>query len=146
MTQAGQRLTAAWQEHHVEVEGFRIRYWESGPPRPVGAVVMLLGVVLLAVGRLYLPIERLPGDIVYRGRNTTVYVPLATSLLVSVVPFFTGAAGSVYLAGATVLGVGLLTMAVLDLGGRRWTRRLFGYTIVYVAALFGLFAASPFLG
>jgi len=43
MTQAGQRLTAAWQEDHVEVGGFRIRYWESGPPRPVGAVVMLEG-------------------------------------------------------------------------------------------------------
>jgi pimeloyl-ACP methyl ester carboxylesterase len=40
MTQAGQRLTAA-KEGHVEVDGFRIRYWESGPPQPVGAVVML---------------------------------------------------------------------------------------------------------
>ncbi len=43
MTQAGQRLTAAFKEDHVEVDGFRIRYWESGPPRPVGAVVMLEG-------------------------------------------------------------------------------------------------------
>jgi len=79
------------------------------------------------------------------AKRQSVGYALAT-LLVSVVPFFTGAAGPVYLAGATVLGVGLLTMAVLDLSGRRWTRRLFGYTIVYVAALFGLFAASPFLG
>src|SRR5437016_13185318 len=43
MTQAGQRLTAACKEDHVEVDGFRIRYWESGPPQPVGAVVMLEG-------------------------------------------------------------------------------------------------------
>lgn len=43
MTQAGQRLTAAGKEDHVEVDGFHIRYWESGPPRPVGAVVMLEG-------------------------------------------------------------------------------------------------------
>src|SRR2546427_9420801 len=43
MTQAGQRLTAACKENHIEVDGFRIRYWESGPPRPVGAVVMLEG-------------------------------------------------------------------------------------------------------
>ena len=28
---------------------------------------------------------RLPGDILYRGKNTTVYFPLATSILVSVV-------------------------------------------------------------
>ena len=43
MTQAGQRLTATCKEDYVEVDGFRIRYWESGPPRPVGAVVMLEG-------------------------------------------------------------------------------------------------------
>src|SRR5436309_1510934 len=43
MTQAGQRLTAAGKEDHVDVDGFRIRYWTSGPPRPVGAVVMLQG-------------------------------------------------------------------------------------------------------
>jgi pimeloyl-ACP methyl ester carboxylesterase len=43
MTQAGPRLTAAFKEEHVEVGGFRIRYWESGPARPVGVVVMLEG-------------------------------------------------------------------------------------------------------
>lgn len=43
MAQAGQRLTAAFREDHVEVDGFRIRCWESGPPRPAGAVVMLEG-------------------------------------------------------------------------------------------------------
>ena len=43
MTQAGQRLTAACKEDYVEVDGFHIRYWESGPPRPAGAVVMLEG-------------------------------------------------------------------------------------------------------
>ena len=69
----------------------------------------------------------------------------AATLLVSVVPFFTGSAGAIYLAGAAVLGMGLVTITILDLGGRRWTRRLFGYSIVYVAALFGLFAVSPFL-
>jgi pyruvate dehydrogenase E2 component (dihydrolipoamide acetyltransferase) len=43
MTQAGQRPTAAGKEDHVEVDGFRIRYWESGPPQPAGMVVMLEG-------------------------------------------------------------------------------------------------------
>jgi pimeloyl-ACP methyl ester carboxylesterase len=43
MTQAGQRPTATGKEDHVEVDGFRIRYWECSPPRPVGAVVMLEG-------------------------------------------------------------------------------------------------------
>ena len=36
-------------------------------------------------------------------------------------------------------------ICVLDLEGRRWTRRLFAYSLVYVALLFGLFAISPFL-
>jgi pimeloyl-ACP methyl ester carboxylesterase len=41
MTQARQRLTAAFKENHVEVDGFRIRYWEAGPSQPTGTVVML---------------------------------------------------------------------------------------------------------
>jgi heme o synthase len=65
--------------------------------------------------------------------------------VVSVIPFFTGSAGDVYVAGAVVLGVGLVGLTVLDLSGKRWTRRLFAYSIVYVALLFGLFAVSPFL-
>lgn len=76
-------------------------------------------------------------------RQSVVYAAL--TVIVSVVPFFTGSAGTIYLAGATVLGLGLVAMTVLDLSGRRWTRRVFTYSIVYVALLFGLFAISPFL-
>ena len=65
--------------------------------------------------------------------------------IVSIIPFFTGFAGEVYMAGAVVLGVGLVGITVLDLAGTRWTRRLFAYSLVYVALLFGLFAVSPFL-
>jgi heme o synthase len=64
---------------------------------------------------------------------------------VSVIPFFTRSAGAVYLAGAVVLGVGLVGITVLDLEGRRWTRRVFTYSLVYVALLFALFSISPFL-
>ncbi len=78
------------------------------------------------------------------AKRQSVGYAVAT-LIVSVIPFFTGAAGTVYLAGAAVLGIGLLGLTVLDLSGRRWTRRLFAYSIVYVAVLFGLFAVSPFL-
>jgi heme o synthase len=76
-------------------------------------------------------------------RQSIVYA-VATAV-VSVVPFFTGSAGAVYLGGALVLGVGLVGITVLDLGGRRWTRRVFAYSLVYLALLFTLFAASPFL-
>jgi hypothetical protein len=42
------------------------------------------GLVLMLLGRTNLPVGRLPGDILYRGKNTTFYFPLATSLLLSV--------------------------------------------------------------
>jgi hypothetical protein len=51
----------------------------------VGAAIVIAGILLLVVARLHLPIGRLPGDIVYRGKNTTFYFPLATSILLSVV-------------------------------------------------------------
>jgi hypothetical protein len=50
-----------------------------------GIVIVGVGVVLMIMGRTNLPIGRLPGDILYRGKNTTFYFPLATSLLLSAV-------------------------------------------------------------
>ena len=51
----------------------------------LGGIVVLAGLVLMLVGRTNLPLGRLPGDMVYRGKNTAVYFPLATSILISVV-------------------------------------------------------------
>lgn len=48
-----------------------------------GFVLVALGVVVLAMNRLNLPVGRLPGDIVWRGKNTTVYIPWVTCLLLS---------------------------------------------------------------
>jgi hypothetical protein len=50
-----------------------------------GAVLLGLGVLLTFAGRLNLPLGRLPGDFVYRGKNTVFYFPLATSILISIV-------------------------------------------------------------
>ena len=50
-----------------------------------GAIAVVAGIVLILLGRTNIPLGRLPGDIVYRGKNTTFYFPLATSILVSVV-------------------------------------------------------------
>ncbi len=91
---------------------------------------------------------RIPMLPVVSGEQTAKRQSVGYAILtaiVSVVPFFTESAGDVYMAGAVVLGVGLVGMTVLDLSGRRWTRRLFAYTLVYLALLFGLFAVSPFL-
>jgi protoheme IX farnesyltransferase len=76
-------------------------------------------------------------------RQTIVYAVLTVA--VSLVPFFTGSAGAVYLGGAIVLGAGLVGIALLDLERRGWTRRLWRYSMVYVAVLFLVFAVSPFL-
>jgi hypothetical protein len=51
----------------------------------LGAILLVAGVVVLLLARMNLPLGRLPGDIVYRGQNSTVYFPLATSIVVSVV-------------------------------------------------------------
>ncbi|HUO27076.1 MAG TPA: DUF2905 domain-containing protein [Candidatus Aquilonibacter sp.] len=51
----------------------------------LGALILAVGLVLMLLGRTNLPLGRLPGDIVYRGKHTTVYFPLATSILISVV-------------------------------------------------------------
>jgi Protein of unknown function (DUF2905) len=51
----------------------------------VGLVLVIAGGLLLLLGRTGFPLGRLPGDISYRGRNISVYFPLGTSILLSVV-------------------------------------------------------------
>ena len=51
----------------------------------LGALLVVIGLVVVAAGKFGLPLGRLPGDIVYRGKNTSFYFPLATSILVSVI-------------------------------------------------------------
>jgi hypothetical protein len=51
----------------------------------LGLVILAAGTILLLLGKTNLPIGRLPGDILYRGKHTTFYFPLATSIVVSVV-------------------------------------------------------------
>jgi hypothetical protein len=50
----------------------------------LGGVIVLVGVVLLLAGRFNLPLGRLPGDIVYRGKNTVFYFPIVTCIVISV--------------------------------------------------------------
>ena len=50
-----------------------------------GLVLLVAGFIVIALERAHLPIGRLPGDIVWRRHNTTVYFPWVTCLLLSVV-------------------------------------------------------------
>jgi hypothetical protein len=47
----------------------------------IGAVIVLVGVLVMPLGRLGL--SRLPGDFEFGGRNWRVYVPLTTCILLS---------------------------------------------------------------
>jgi preprotein translocase subunit SecY len=51
----------------------------------LGGILLVVGVIFIFAGKINLPIGRLPGDIVYRGKNTTFYFPLMTSILLSVI-------------------------------------------------------------
>ncbi len=50
----------------------------------LGGLLIIVGLLLLLGGRLNVPIGKLPGDIFYRGKNTTVYFPIVTSIILSV--------------------------------------------------------------
>ena len=54
----------------------------------IGLSLIVLGILFLAaagLGRLGLPLGRLPGDISVRGKHFAFYAPLATCLLASIV-------------------------------------------------------------
>jgi hypothetical protein len=51
----------------------------------MGVALVVIGGLLLLLGRTGLPLGRLPGDILYRGKNATFYFPLGTAILISVV-------------------------------------------------------------
>ncbi len=50
----------------------------------IGLVLVVAGFIVMALGRLGLPLGRLPGDLAYRGRNFSVFAPIGTSILLSV--------------------------------------------------------------
>jgi hypothetical protein len=49
----------------------------------IGFFLLVTGGILLLLSRL--GVTRLPGDIVWRGERTTVYVPLGLSILASII-------------------------------------------------------------
>jgi uncharacterized protein HemY len=56
----------------------------------IGRLLIILGIVILIVGLIvtFLPslrLGRLPGDIVIRRGNWSVYIPIVTSILISLI-------------------------------------------------------------
>lgn len=54
----------------------------------IGLALVVLGLLLTFGEKLPVRLGRPPGDIVIRGKNTTFYFPLVTSLLLSVLLSF----------------------------------------------------------
>ena len=65
-------------------------------PFQLGRFLVIAGVVLVGVGLLFmagskfpfLGLGRLPGDISYKGKNSTFYFPIVSCLILSVVLTF----------------------------------------------------------
>lgn len=51
----------------------------------MGIFLAVLGAALLLAGRWGIPFGRLPGDITYQKKNITVFIPLGSMLLISLV-------------------------------------------------------------
>ncbi|MGB6830851.1 MAG: DUF2905 domain-containing protein [Terracidiphilus sp.] len=51
----------------------------------IGLLLVLVGIFVIVAARIGLPLGRLPGDIAYRGKHVSVYIPLGTCILISVV-------------------------------------------------------------
>lgn len=50
----------------------------------LGLLLIVIGAALVLAARFGLPLGRLPGDFSFRGKNVTVFIPLGTSILISV--------------------------------------------------------------
>ncbi|HEY9289580.1 MAG TPA: heme o synthase [Candidatus Dormibacteraeota bacterium] len=88
---------------------------------------------------------------VVRGEGAARRQILAYTLLlvgVTLVIVVTGALGWLYLAGALLLGVLFIALAVATLRStrQRWSRWLFDYSIAYLALLFGVMVVDRMVG
>ena len=51
----------------------------------IGGVIALVGVIFILLGRFGLGLGRLPGDILIRRENLTIYFPITTMIIISII-------------------------------------------------------------
>jgi hypothetical protein len=51
----------------------------------LGVALVVIGGIVMLLGRTGVPLGTLPGDFFYRGKNATFYFPLASSIVISIV-------------------------------------------------------------
>jgi len=57
----------------------------------VGKILVLIGLVVTGIGALVMigvPLGRLPGDLILRRGNFTVYIPIVSSIVLSLIVTF----------------------------------------------------------
>jgi hypothetical protein len=50
----------------------------------LGVLLIAAGIGVLVLGKVRIPLGRLPGDFAYRGKNFSFYFPAASSLVISI--------------------------------------------------------------
>jgi hypothetical protein len=50
----------------------------------IGFILIVAGGVIYLLGKLGISLGGLPGDLTWRGKNVTVFFPIATSIIISV--------------------------------------------------------------
>lgn len=59
-------------------------------------ILMMIGVIVFLLGLIahFIPLGKLPGDILIKRENTTIYIPIVTmiilSILLSAISYFVG--------------------------------------------------------
>jgi hypothetical protein len=53
-----------------------------------GGLLIVIGLIVVLAGRAGVPLGRLPGDISYRGKNTAVFFPITTCIVLSILVSF----------------------------------------------------------
>jgi len=51
----------------------------------IGKMFLFLGVVFIIIGAIWTFIGKLPGDLLFKKGNTTIYIPIMTSIIVSII-------------------------------------------------------------
>lgn len=59
-------------------------------PQQIGKLLILTGVIIVLVGSIVMMLGRvglfkLPGDLVFGGKNWRIYLPIASSIIISIV-------------------------------------------------------------
>ena len=50
----------------------------------IAGLLIAAGIAVLVLGKVRIPLGRLPGDIAHRGKNFSFYFPISTSIVISV--------------------------------------------------------------